>query len=195
MGDWKGHLYGIALARGAMSGELLWDICALGITSPFFSWFLEDHGVVKQRVLRTRQWPEVYNLCHTFLHVAKRVRFSHGRVFSDSRNVQKQATKSDTSGHCLLRTVPLRSTHYWASRYEFQRHIQQALPDEIVMRDTLRAGFRWHEILVPTTFLERCFLSSLAQSLPTTTDSNNRKKRSECSCMISTTRNLPFSPS
>ena len=32
---------------------------------------------------------------------AKRVQFSHVRVFSDSRNVQKRATKSDTSGHCL----------------------------------------------------------------------------------------------
>ena len=30
----------------------------------------------------------------------RRVRFSHVRVFSDSRNVQKHATKSDTSGHC-----------------------------------------------------------------------------------------------
>ena len=30
------------------------------------------------------------------------VRFSHVRVFSDLRNVQKRATKSDTSGHCLL---------------------------------------------------------------------------------------------
>ena len=29
------------------------------------------------------------------------MQFSHGRVFSDSRNVQKRATKSDTSGHCL----------------------------------------------------------------------------------------------
>ena len=41
-----------------------------------------------------RQWPEVYDLCHTFWHVARvkkttatreshvfRVRFSHGRVF------------------------------------------------------------------------------------------------------------------
>ena len=27
--------------------------------------------------------------------------FSHGRRFFDSRNVQKRATKSDTSGHCL----------------------------------------------------------------------------------------------
>ena len=77
----------------------------------------------------SRQWPEVYDLCHTFLHIArvrkhtdmrelhakhtdmrelhakrvqlKRVQFSHVRVFSDSRNVQKRATKSDTSGHCL----------------------------------------------------------------------------------------------
>ena len=63
-----------------------------------------------------RQWPEVYDLCHTFLHVARvrntrpcenRTRFSHGRVFSDSRNlnVQKRATKSDTSGHCLPATA------------------------------------------------------------------------------------------
>ena len=33
---------------------------------------------------------------------AFRVQFSHVRVFSDSRNVQKRATKSDTSGHCLV---------------------------------------------------------------------------------------------
>ena len=32
---------------------------------------------------------------------AFRVQFSHVRVFSDSRNVQKRATRSDTSGHCL----------------------------------------------------------------------------------------------
>ena len=43
----------------------------------------------------SRQWPEVYDLCQTFLHVA------HGRGFFHSRNVQKRATKSDTSGHCL----------------------------------------------------------------------------------------------
>ena len=35
------------------------------------------------------------------LLAALRVQFSHVRVFSDSRNVQKRATKSDTSGHCL----------------------------------------------------------------------------------------------
>ena len=28
--------------------------------------------------------------------------FSHGRRFFELRNVQKRATKSDTSGHCLL---------------------------------------------------------------------------------------------
>ena len=74
-----------------------------------------------------RQWPKVYDLCHTFLYVArvkthtdmreshanacdsrmsvcvlKRVRFSHVRVCFDSPNVQKRATKSDTSGHCLM---------------------------------------------------------------------------------------------
>ena len=31
-----------------------------------------------------------------------RVQFSHVSVFSDLRNVQKRATKSDTSDHCLL---------------------------------------------------------------------------------------------
>ena len=52
---------------------------------------------------------------HIFLHVvlvrkdtdirelhAFRVQFSNVRVFSDSRNVQKRAIKSDTSGHCLM---------------------------------------------------------------------------------------------
>ena len=33
---------------------------------------------------------------------AFRVRFSHGRVFFYSCNVQKRATKSDTSAHCLI---------------------------------------------------------------------------------------------
>ena len=37
-------------------------------------------------------------------HFLFRVRFSHVRVFSDSRNVQKRATKSETSGHCLSMT-------------------------------------------------------------------------------------------
>ena len=67
-----------------------------------------------------RQCSKVYDLCHTFLHVelvrkhtamreshafpamreshAKRVLFSHCRVFSDSLNLQKRATKSDTLG-------------------------------------------------------------------------------------------------
>ena len=58
---------------------------------------------VHARATHSGQWPEVYDLCHTFLH-AFRVQFSHVRVFSDSRNVQKRATKSDTSGHCLTHT-------------------------------------------------------------------------------------------
>ena len=33
------------------------------------------------------------------------VRFSHVRMFFDSRNVQERATKSDISGHCLLETA------------------------------------------------------------------------------------------
>ena len=62
-------------------------------------------------MLVTRQWSKVYDLCHTFLHIVLvrkhtfSVQFSHGRVFSDSHNVQKRLTKSDTSGHCLLVTV------------------------------------------------------------------------------------------
>ena len=47
--------------------------------------------------MSSRQWPEVYDLCHT-----KRVLFSHVSVFSDYHNVQKRATISDTSGHCLM---------------------------------------------------------------------------------------------
>ena len=84
-----------------------------------------------------RQWPGPWGiyLCHTFctlsylkksrsfenrtlmleLH-AKGVRFSHGRVFFDSHNVQKRATKSDTSGHCLWP----KDTKFWlGSNYQF----------------------------------------------------------------------------
>ena len=48
-------------------------------------------------------------MSHFFARVSRemhafRVHFSHVRVFSDTRNVQKRATKSDTSGHCLLAT-------------------------------------------------------------------------------------------
>ena len=44
-----------------------------------------------------------YMICVTLFRTLRefRVRFSHGRVLFDSRNVQKRATKSDTSGHCL----------------------------------------------------------------------------------------------
>ena len=41
-------------------------------------------------------WIENVRLCEN------RVRFTHGRTFFNSRNVQKRATKSDTSGPCLL---------------------------------------------------------------------------------------------
>ena len=65
--------------------------------------------------MQARQWPEVYDLCYTFLHVARvkkpaamreslavGLRVSHGRRFFDSRNMQKRAKKSYTSGHCLM---------------------------------------------------------------------------------------------
>ena len=51
------------------------------------------------------QFSHVRELQFRELH-AKLVRFSHVRVFSGSRNVQKRATKSDTSGHCLLHKPP-----------------------------------------------------------------------------------------
>ena len=51
----------------------------------------------------SRQWPEVYDLCHTFLHVARVRKHTAMRELHafDSRNVHKHATKFDTSGHCL----------------------------------------------------------------------------------------------
>ena len=39
-----------------------------------------------------------YKICVTF---RVRLLVSHGSVFFESRNVQKHATESDTSGHCL----------------------------------------------------------------------------------------------
>ena len=51
-----------------------------------------------------RQWPEVSDFVARFC--SKRVQFSHVRVFSDSRNVQKRATKTDTSGHCIEGAAP-----------------------------------------------------------------------------------------
>ena len=52
----------------------------------------------------------IWFVSHIFARCAsqKTVRFSHGRRFFDSRNVQKRATKSDTSGHCLLQV-----SYYW----------------------------------------------------------------------------------
>ena len=75
----------------------------------------------------TRQWPEVSdfverfctlrksentrtcehctrNACNSRMSV-KRVQFSHVRMFSDSRNVQKSVTRIITSGHCLVLTA------------------------------------------------------------------------------------------
>ena len=43
---------------------------------------------------------------------AKRVRFLHGRVLFDSRNAQKCATKSDTSGHCLALSTAKKISSY-----------------------------------------------------------------------------------
>ena len=50
-----------------------------------------------QRSIATRQWLEVYDLCHTFLHVALDRKHTDMRELHVSFNVQKRATKSDTS--------------------------------------------------------------------------------------------------
>ena len=52
-----------------------------------------------------RQWPAVYDLRHTLLHVTlvkthTEMRESHARIAHISR-ATKRCTKSDTSGHCL----------------------------------------------------------------------------------------------
>ena len=52
---------------------------------------------------RTRQYHQA--VARGILH-AFRMQFSHIRAFSDSRNVQRRATKSDTSSHCLRTTTP-----------------------------------------------------------------------------------------
>ena len=80
----------------------------------YTSWSVSIPTQDNTAIWQIRQRPEVYDLCHTFLHVvprkkhtamreqhAKRVWFSHGSVFFDSCNVQKRATKSDTLAHCL----------------------------------------------------------------------------------------------
>ena len=74
----------------------------------------EPLGLIMRSELGSGPRYMIHDSWHTFLHVERvrkhtdmlelhvlRVRFSYVCVFSDSRNVQKRATKSDTSGHCL----------------------------------------------------------------------------------------------
>ena len=50
----------------------------------------------------TTQQQELWNVLLQRKHTdIRELQFSHVRVFSDSLNLQKRATKSDTSGHCL----------------------------------------------------------------------------------------------
>ena len=77
------------------------------------------------------------------------------------------------SWNVIVQHTPLRETDD-----ESQQHIQscnflngQAFPDEIVMRDTLQAGYRGHEIHVPREMLPVL----LAEYLPRTTNSKDRK--------------------
>ena len=58
-------------------------------------------------------------------------RFSHGRVFYDSRNVQKRATKSDTSDHCLDQSPAIDpgsipgSLHFRLSNWSDTLHVME----------------------------------------------------------------------
>ena len=85
------------------------------IITPFQMVFWSLMKVINE-VVKSRHWSEVYDIYHTFLHVARvrkhtdmrelhafRVQFSHIRVFSDLRNVQKRKKKSDTSGQCPVK--------------------------------------------------------------------------------------------
>ena len=90
-------------------------------------YFLWNADVIAVVVIFTNSIPQALGLFRKFAHTLgsgprymirvtlfctlreseNTVEFSHVRasVFSDSRNVQKRATKSDTSGHCLPYTI------------------------------------------------------------------------------------------
>ena len=101
--------------------------------------------------LPTRQWLEVYDLCHTFCTLREsknqkilwpcenRARFSHGHRFFDSRNVQKRATKSDTSAHCLLPTWTRNNSASWKALrlYNCYNHSPYAPGPQILRRAQL----------------------------------------------------------
>ena len=50
------------------------------------------------------RWASQKTYGHAWIARENRTRFSHGRRLFDSCNVQKRATKSDTSCHCLILT-------------------------------------------------------------------------------------------
>ena len=58
--------------------------------------------------MEARQWPKIYDLCHTFLDVASQTTHCHARMVVcyltkiDLCNAKKRVTKSDTLGHCLM---------------------------------------------------------------------------------------------
>ena len=93
-----------------------------------------------------RQWLEVYDLCHIVLHVA-RVKKHTARIACDSRmavcfstrNVQKPAKKSDTSGHHPVPPFEVAVLFNWnLSRCSVLGHQSRSM---ILSR--MRIG-RWH---------------------------------------------------
>ena len=54
---------------------------------------------MNEKAKSIRQWPEVYDSCHTFLHI---VQVRKHKDMQESHVFHMHATKSDTSGHCLM---------------------------------------------------------------------------------------------
>ena len=74
-------------------------------TTTSISWLAKEKQCFQYifKTLPSWQWPQLYDLCHTFLHVL----FSHCSRFFYLCNMQKHETKSDTWGHCLLPSAQL----------------------------------------------------------------------------------------
>ena len=93
----------------------------------FYTSYCSSTKFIMRSLITSRQCPEVYDLCQTFLLVAlvkkptamqesraSQKTFCHARIVRDSRmavgfftcaKVQKRETKNDTSGHCLISSI------------------------------------------------------------------------------------------
>ena len=108
-----------------LSSSIRWvsdTICCCGhdVRYQFKRIRIQSSQDVKIIFVNPRHWPEVYDVFHSFLQIArvkkhtdmreshaKCMQFSNVRVFLDSRHVRKRATKADTFGHCLVNPTPL----------------------------------------------------------------------------------------